>query len=169
MPPDPRHSNTALSEAEKPPVVDVLSGEVPILMQGVVAVYNRLGWNIISYQHQDSILEKDYGLCWGLALAMLPIPMIGLAALISNMFLRRHYRMHLTLIGQGEEIEIRGHGMRTVLNRDNIAMGGLSQNTKPYTSLSNWWLDFICLLSSGCVPFVVEIGRSVLGLSVRPA
>ncbi|MBI5930336.1 MAG: hypothetical protein HY862_13580 [Chloroflexi bacterium] len=39
--------------------------------------------------------------------------------------------MHLTLLNQGDEIEIRGHAMRTGLNSDNIAVGGLPVPTVP--------------------------------------
>ncbi|MBL1138396.1 MAG: hypothetical protein HND46_24115 [Chloroflexi bacterium] len=35
------------------------------------------------------------------------------------------YRMRLTLIGQGDAVEVRGHGMWTVLNWVNIAVGGI--------------------------------------------
>ena len=132
----------------------LLHGDVPILMQGVVAVYDQLGWVVTSYQPQDSVVEKDYGIRWWIALALLPIPLVGLAILISNVFLRRHYRMHLTLIGQGDEIEIRGHGMRTVLNRDNVAVGGLPIPQTPH----RWQVYAIGGLISGVCTLSVIAG-----------
>lgn len=87
--PAPRRSNTALSVAEKLPASDSLNGEVSILMQGTLAVYSQLGWSVTSYQPQASVIEKESGICWRMALTMLPIPLLGLAVLIGNLLLRR--------------------------------------------------------------------------------
>jgi len=95
------------------------------LMEDTIQAYIKKGWTVSSAKNQDAVLEKSTGISWGWAIASLVIPLAGVVIFFANFFMRRHYRIHLTLIKQGHEIEIRGKDFRSVLNSGNLRIGGV--------------------------------------------
>jgi hypothetical protein len=150
----PLPAEPAKSEApSKKPPKQSSKDQSSSLMEDTIQAYIKKGWTVSSAKKQDAVLEKSTGISWGWAIASLVIPLAGVVIFFANFFMRRHYRIHLTLIKQGHEIEIRGKDFRSVLNSGNLRIGGVPMPKLPSGMNALMGGAFISIILCCVAPF----------------
>jgi hypothetical protein len=153
LPAAPATPAKSVAPSKKPTPEQSSKGKTSSLMEDTIQAYVKKGWTITSAKNQDAVLEKSTGISWGWAIASLVIPLAGVVIFFANFFMRRHYRIHLTLIKQGHEIEIRGKDFRSVLNSGNLRIGGVPMPKFPSGMNALMGGAFISIILCCIAPF----------------